>query len=240
MKIKTILGIALIILSVAAMFFWESHGRDRFTTRVVLVCAEDIGRGSRVGPESFSSMRVREENVLQGALDPALAAELYGMTAREDMVAKQQVRAECFFDEKSALSNGESLFVIPSEWIMSRSSALRGGDIISIYVMPGMKKLGKYTVAFVKDDMEQEVRDLLGATDRVLERTDSGRVIAGIEIICGLSDYEKIYNEVMSVRYPPAQQGEEGADSQPEAQAEAQADPDADIARLLIVIEDAI
>ena len=42
MKWKSIAGIILVVLSVAAMYFWETKGRDSFLLMPVLAAAKDI------------------------------------------------------------------------------------------------------------------------------------------------------------------------------------------------------
>lgn len=231
MKLKTIVGIGLIVLSIAGMFVWENYGRDKLTTESILVCAQDVAEGETVSKEMLGVLKVRSDNVLEGALKPGEEDLIAGLTAAQGLSRGQQLKADYFTSETRQLVKGKSIFVIPSEWILSRSSALRSGDEISIYSMPAKTLLGKFRVAFVRDASEQEVRGLNDSGRSVLERSDSGRVISGIEIICGLQEYYRIYDSVMAVR----------AEKLAEAEAEGYiAYNDSDFNCLLIVMEGAV
>lgn len=200
MKLKTIVGIGLIVLSIAAMFVWEGFGRDKLTTESILVCAEDMKSGDAITENGLKTVKVLKSNVLEGALRPGEEDAVMGLLADQNLSRGQQLKAEYFTSQTKKVVKGKSIFVIPSEWIFSRSSALRSGDEVSIYSMPSKKLLGKFEVAFVRDASEQEVRGVNADDGSVLERSDSGRIISGIEIICSLQEYYKIYDTVMAVR----------------------------------------
>lgn len=248
MKLKSIIGIILIILSLALMFFWETTGREMFTTSSILVCSDNIKKGQTVGLTDFKTIRINKENVLEGALTPEKAESLEGMSAEVDMVRNQQILEGYFTISKKAKSDNDSIFVIPKEWIFSRSSALRSGDKVSIYKMPEKIKLGTFTVAFVRDASEQEVVDIEPGAKSVLDRKDSGRVISGIEIICTLNDYSRLYESVCAS--VPLRENEtesventviaEDADTPEENSKFNKTDEMKITASLLIVMEDAI
>ena len=231
MKLKTIIGIGLIVLSIAAMFVWENFGRDRLTTQTILVCSEDMKEGDTVTPEKLRLLKVRSDNVLEGALKPGDEGLIEGLVANQKLSANQQLTAEYFTSGTQQLAKGKSIFVIPSEWILSRSSALRSGDDIAIYSMPAKTLLGRFKVAFVRDASEQEVRSIGDDGRAVLERSDSGRMISGIEIICGLQEYYRIYDNVMAVKEEKQSMDEENGYF---------AYNDEDYNCLLIVMEDAV
>ena len=247
MKLKTIIGILLIVLSIAAMFFWESSGRELLTTTSVLVCSEPVHKGQKVSLSDFKTKKIDKGSVLEGAVLPQDVEALEGTVANVDIVENQQILASYFSNAQSAKSSGRSIYVIPKEWIFSRSSALRSGDTVTIYKMPDKEKLGTFPVAFVRDASEQEVTDIEPGARAVLDRKDSGRMISGIEIICTLDDYSKLYESVLTEVTAPGQtvlpeeeeiETEEG-DAE-EADAPEQEKTTEIMANLLIVMEDAI
>lgn len=239
MKFKTILGIILILLSIAAMFFWESTGRDMMTTTSILVCSEPVKKGNTVEMSDFKTIRVQNNCIINEALTPEYADTLVGKTATIDLIENQQLLASYFTESGNSGKNNQSIYVIPKEWIFSRSSALRSGDTVSIYKMPEKEKLGTYTVAFVRDANEQEVTDIEPGARGVLDRKDSGRMISGIEIICTLDDYSKLYK---SVCYENSEDLKEsnGEEEKGDAEAYAKVSNIEILANLLVVMEGVI
>ena len=77
MKWKSIAGIVLVILSVAAMYYWETRGRDSFLLVPVLAASDDIEAGTIVGEEDFTVLRVPPETVAAATLTPSEAVYLY-------------------------------------------------------------------------------------------------------------------------------------------------------------------
>ena len=231
MKLKTIVGIGLIVLSIAAMFVWEGFGREKLTTESILVCAEDMEKGDAVTAEKLRVRSIPKDNILEGTLRPGDEALILGLSADQDLSRGQQLKAEYFSSHVKQMGKGKSIFVLPSEWIFSRSSALRSGDEVSIYSLPSKTLLGKFEVAFVRDASEQEVRGLDRDGGSVLERSDSGRIISDIEIVCSLQEYYRIYDSVMAVR---------DAALVEEDEYEYVAYGEADYNCLLIVMEDAV
>ena len=250
MKINTIIGILLILLSLAAMFFWETAGRDMFTTTSVLVCAAPVRKGDNVDASDFRVMNISKDSVLEGAMSPQDTEALEGTVANVDLIENQQILSSYFSRSVRSGKNGQSIFVIPEEWIFSRSSALRSGDTVSIYRMPEKEKLGTYHVAFVRDSSEQEVTDLEPGARTVLERKDSGRKISGIEIICTLDDYSRLYESVIitSVKEKSTEKVSRDDENETADQEEqednvnrtVQTEENTVSASLLIVMEDAI
>ena len=73
MKWKSIAGIILVVLSVAAMYFWETKGRDSFLLMPVLAAAKDIDAGTVVSEEHFTVLRVPPETAAAAAMMPSEA-----------------------------------------------------------------------------------------------------------------------------------------------------------------------
>jgi len=194
MKWKVIIGIFLILLSIGGMVFWETYGRDMVTLTPVLTVSADIPEGSVIRAEDLKQMQIPKEDVISGALTEADAASLIGTYADIDLLVNQQLVPSYFSTRDLGIGKGESVFSIPKAWIMSRSSALRAGDRVRIYSMPEQVFLGSYRLAFVKDNTEQEV--VGGSQRRVLDRQAASAAISGVEIICTLSDYFKIFDSV--------------------------------------------
>ena len=195
MKWKSIAGMILVILSVAAMYFWETKGRDSFLLMPVLAAAGDIEAGTVVSEEDFTVLRVPPETIAAATLTPSEAAYVYGMRANRHIRKYQQVSKEDFGSTAAQVPDGKSVYVVPQSWIYSRSSSLRAGDKVLIYSMPEKKPLGSYTLAFVRDNAEQEVTDT-NLPSGVLERTAPSSIISNLEILCTEQEYFALFDEV--------------------------------------------
>ena len=197
MKWKSIAGIILVVLSVAAMYYWETRGRDSFLLVPVLAAAEDIEEGTVVGEEHFTVLRVPPETAASAALAPSEGAHIYGLRAGKRIRKNQQVAREDFGSTQAQVPDGKSVYVLPQSWIYSRSSSLRAGDRVLIYSMPEKKPMGAYTLAFVRDSAEQEVLDT-NLPGGVLERTAPSSIIANLEILCTQQEYFDLFDEVQT------------------------------------------
>lgn len=195
MKWKSIAGLVLVILSVAAMYFWETKGRDSLLLTPVLAAAGDIEAGTVVGEEHFTVLRVPPETAASAAMMPSEAVHILGLRATRHIRKNEQVAKEDFGDLTADVPDGKSVYVLPESWIYSRSSSLRAGDRILIYSMPEKKALGAYTLAFVRDNAEQEVLDT-NLPAGVLERTAPSSIISSLEILCTEQEYFDLFDEV--------------------------------------------
>ncbi|MDF2654553.1 MAG: hypothetical protein K0R19_1027 [Bacillota bacterium] len=202
-RIKSVIGILLIILSIVSLFLWEWKGREMILLREVLVARNAIEKGTLVDESMFESRGVPKDNLIEGALEPKDVAILKGKVSAQMIAGNGQVSRAYFIENAFYLKEGEAIFVIEPGWIAMRSSSLRRGDIVDIYAGNGGGLIGSYRVAFVKDEAEREVRDTMieGKTfieKEILERTDSTSVIDHIEIITTLGEYEKLVSYVKS------------------------------------------
>lgn len=198
-KLKPILGIVLILLSIAGLFFWELKGRETVMTEQVFVADKEIQKGTMVNAGMLVVKGVPKANLLEGALTSADAALIQGKVASQFIAKNDQIVMEYFCDDEFYLKNDESIFVIDPGWIAMRSSALRRGDVIDIYGSNGRGLIGTYRVAYVKDATEREVKNAgedpsgNNGTD-ILERPDSTSVIDHVEIITTFRGYENLVN----------------------------------------------
>ncbi|NCB41087.1 MAG: hypothetical protein EOM59_00450 [Clostridia bacterium] len=192
MKWKTIVGIVLIAASLLILLFWELKGREILLLSPVLTAGVIIEAGTIVDENYFTQSKILPENVLSGAFSPQEIHQLNGLVANCKILANQQILPSYFQKESSLLKEGESLFVLPESWIYSMSSAIRAGDTIILYSIPENIILGQHIVAFVKDDKEQEVRDVSGQEKDFLKRAEATSASSHLEIICTLEEYMEI------------------------------------------------
>lgn len=190
---KALIGIALMILAVAGMVFWEGWGRDALLLTDVVVAAKPIAAGEVLRLEDLEVLGVPEDCIVNGAIPAERLKELKGLYTVNSLAEKQQLCMKDLISEDQLVGEKETAFVIPGEWIEMRSSSLRRGDQVTLYRLMDFSSLGTYTVAFVKDDRDQEVFSLEGVDDRkLLERTDSNLQIHHIEVVAKLEEYQLI------------------------------------------------
>src|SRR5665647_1208573 len=201
MRWKTICGIIMILGSLLLLTFWEIKGREIILMTPVIAASHDIILGTTLTKEDFMEIRVSPENILVGALMSKDIESLTGLISNCEIYANQQLLPSYFKKENLKISKEQSIFVLPELWIYSRSSAIRAGDKIALYNLPNSEKIGVFIVAFVKDDNEQEVKDLVENNIDILDRTQATSEISHIEIICTLAEYLSIYNKVVDSGY---------------------------------------
>ena len=196
-KLRSIVGILLILLSIAGLFFWEWKGREIILMEEVLVAKEEIQKGTIVSSSMFVEKGVMKEMLVEEALTQKDVERLNGKVASQLIARNDQIILDYFRNDEFYLEKDETIFVIDPSWITMRSSSLRRGDLVDIYRTDGMGLLGSYRIAFVKDEAEREIREASDVNQKyiekdILERTDSTSVIDHIEIITTIKEYQKI------------------------------------------------
>lgn len=202
-KIKPIIGVLLIILSIGGLLFWETKGRDALLMDTVVIANQDIEKGTKISKELLSSMSVLNEYKVKGFVKSNEIQKIYGKVANQRILKNSQISKEYFHRDDFRLHKGQSIYAIKQSWIAMRSSSLRRGDLAEIYILhDGIQQLGTYRIAFVKDNADREVKTVNENTGvrknntEVLDREDSSSTIDHIEIICNVTQYETILNQV--------------------------------------------
>lgn len=203
-KLRSIIGILLIIISIAGLFFWEWKGRETILLEEVLVAKEEIKKGTIVDSSMFISKGVPKDNMLEEALVPGEMTLIQGKMTSQLIAKNDQILVKYFRDNDFYLERDESIFVIDPSWVVMRSSALRRGDLVDIYGSNGSGLLGTFRIAYVKDASEREVRNVAeetegGTANDILNRTDSTSVIDHIEIISTFRAYENLVSCVNGI-----------------------------------------
>ena len=197
-KIKTAVGLVLVLLSVAALLFWEAAGRELLLMDSVFVANADIKEGEPVSTGHFRTIKAPAGSLVDGAVTPKNASALVGMEAAADIVKGAQLSFRHLRNPDEAPKPETSFFVIRNEWISMCTSSLRRGDDALILSSDGKTEIGRFPVAYVKDGDGREVTD---ASSGMYSFTgadgDGGRIntsapIHHVEIECGLADYRRI------------------------------------------------
>lgn len=133
-KVRGIIGIAFMAMSVAAMYIWMTYGQAVFATKSVLIAAMDIEEGTIIEPEKhFTIAKVDTDLIIEGSLEVADLQGLYGMAAKQFIPKNAQISDQYFAEENLVVTGDKAVFKIPNNWIYAVPSSMRRGDDIDIY-----------------------------------------------------------------------------------------------------------
>ena len=197
-KFKTALGIALVLLALAALLFWEAEGRERLLMDAVLVTNSDVKAGETLDSGLFRVVSVPSGTLVDGAITPKDIGLLEGKAAAVNIVKGAQLSRRYLLDPSELPKPETSCFVIRNEWIYMCTSSLRRGDGVLITSADGKNIIGHFPVAYVKDGDGREVTDASSGMYSFTgvggesERVNSTAPIHHIEIVCELKDYRRI------------------------------------------------
>ena len=198
-KLKTALGVILIMIAVITLLFWEAEGREMLLMETVLVADSDVKAGEKIEPGRVRTVSVPSGSLVDGALTPEGIDILKGKEASVDIVKGAQLSSRYLRDESDSPKPETSLFLIRNEWIYMCTSSLRRGDEVLVTSADGKIVIGSFPVVFVKDGDGHEVTDttagmysFTGAGEQSDERVNSSAPIHHVEIRCELSEYRRI------------------------------------------------
>ncbi|MDY5906875.1 MAG: SAF domain-containing protein [Anaerovoracaceae bacterium] len=193
-SIKLVTGVVLIVAAITGFTFWESHGRDMLYETELAVASGDIKQGELITEKNVEARGIGNDYVMSGAVKAEQMADIMGKKAKQYIPKGGQISADFLTDENDiVLKDGESVYCISSDMIGMVSSSLRRGDRVHIYGGAGKEDLGSYTVAFVKDDSDREVKNASELkNDTPLARESSNYTISSIEIVCTRDAYSRL------------------------------------------------
>ena len=145
MKLRPWIGVLLVVLSVAAMYIWETRLRSKVELRTVLVYSRDVEAGEEMAPDHFKLISTTPESVVPGGLSPEEVQSVYGLAASAFFHENQQVLAD-HFSPKALAPPGTCSFPIASSWIAAVSRLNEAGDMVRIYLVETGECLGSYRV----------------------------------------------------------------------------------------------
>ncbi|NLO34095.1 MAG: hypothetical protein GX117_12220, partial [Candidatus Hydrogenedentes bacterium] len=154
---KNIAGILIIILGAALIFGWEFYGREKFTYKPALVLVSSVEKGQLITSNVLAEKKFPQEALVEGSMVLADVGQLVGKVARHHMPTNAQITAKDVYADGLFIKGNESIYKIPSKWISSVSSSVRRGDTVVIYDVTGLRMIGEFRVAFVKDSSEREI-----------------------------------------------------------------------------------
>lgn len=217
-KLKGIVGIVIMFLSLVATYFWLTQGQAQLEAVSLLVARKDIPKGTVIDDANnfFKPEKVNLNSAVTGAIKPENINELNGRIAEQFIPANGQIVTQTFSGNSVVLKDNEFVFKLPPSWVYSIPSSIRRGDKISIYEIDGKiddmlnnpeeleektvqltkgktESIFNTTVVFVKDSTNREVTDTNGN-----ERLDGSSQVSAVEIICTRHDTQILENSVLS------------------------------------------
>ncbi len=191
---RALAGVIVIIAGLSLLFYWESSGREQMQYAQAICASAEIRKGQTITEELLTVKALPKDCLISGALKNE--AELIGTVAAQYIPAQAQISREMIYTDDFYIDTdrGESIYKLPAGWIDNRSATVRRGDTVEIYLADGKRKVGEYTVAYVKDAQEREISSVEGQEYAdMLNRTDATGVIDHIEIIATQEEYAALY-----------------------------------------------
>ncbi|WP_419024158.1 SAF domain-containing protein [Emergencia sp.] len=132
-KGKKIIGILLILISIAALFTWEKWGKNRFLYDDVLVFTQNIEKGTVITEEMISTIKmdVGEED----RLEDGDKKNIIGREAAFFIHKGAPLFKEYFMEEGLTANQEQDRYIlsIPDDWLLSAPKTLSRGDRAYFY-----------------------------------------------------------------------------------------------------------
>lgn len=125
---KRIAGVLLIIVSVAALIAWEKWGKEQFLYEEVLVCRENVSRGTVMREELFETIKMDLNE--KGWIRPKDKKSLLGKETASFIHKGMPLFPE-YFDQAGLSADGKEgkyVLSIPEHWLDSAPASLKRGN----------------------------------------------------------------------------------------------------------------
>lgn len=128
---KTLIGVLLILVAVAGIYYWETIGQRELNYTNTLVMAQDVKAGTEVTADMLGYASISRDSIIGAAItnpDDVLGKVTTGY------VPKGAQLVSGYFTEKSSyVADDQYIFSIPSDWVYWYPSTLRKGDTVYLY-----------------------------------------------------------------------------------------------------------
>jgi hypothetical protein len=203
----SIIGLLLMLATVAMIYFWETSGREKYLYKEVVVLNQNIEENTRIAPEMLEIAKINPDDFIEGAV--VKKQDVSGKYSVQFLAKNSQICLSYFKDSAEEIIKEDFyIFSIPPDWIITFPNSLRRGDIIYFYPVKtdiekeeqaktinnidNLKKLDKSNlaqseVAYLKDSGNREVVDTDDNGNK--PRYDGSANISSIEII---TNYEEV------------------------------------------------
>jgi len=205
----SILGIILMLATLAMIYFWETKGRERFLCTEVVVLNQSIEADTAIEPSMIDLIKVNPDSLMEGAV--VREDEIIGKYSAHYIPKYSQLSLVYFKNESAGTAKEDQyIFTIPADWIITFPNSLRRGDTVYFYPVKVAGENGeesisfnslsstkvtkegeliKSEVAYLKDSGNREVVNTEGE-----DRYDASANISSIEIITSYEDMSYLEN----------------------------------------------
>ena len=205
----SIIGILLMLSTIAMIYFWETTGREKFLYKEVVILNQSVEANVSITPEMLGLAKINPDNFIEGAI--VKKDEVAGKYSAH-FIAKNSQLSLAYFKDSTEEIKKEALYIfsIPVDWIITFPNSLRRGDMIYFYpVKTATEKveesksfgnldnlkitdksnLLESEVAYLKDSGNREVVDTVNKAGTAnKDRYDASANISNIEIITNYED----------------------------------------------------
>lgn len=163
-KGRRIIGILLIIVSIAAVISWEKWGKNRFLYDSVLVFREDVAKGVTVEKEMLKTVRM--DTPVDGWIAPAKQEQILGRQTATFIRGGMPLFPENFGREELLADGkrGTYILAVSPAWISSAPQSLRKGHRVTFF-----SRGEKITAAYVTETFGEDGFEIV-VTDEQAER----------------------------------------------------------------------
>jgi len=178
-RIKRIIGIILVALSLGAISFWELGGRESITYDSVAVLRNSVSKDEVITESMIKERKVEKAN--EGSILFSEKDKIVGLVSSQFIPKGAELYMEYFSESKFKVGEGTGNYIlsVPESWVVSYPQTISRGDTALIYA--GSELITEVIVAHVRDGSNQEV-----IYDE--ERKQSTGTVSLIEVIV---DFEK-------------------------------------------------
>ncbi len=135
-RIKRVIGIILLILSIISIYIWEGWGRDNFTTTEIVVLKDDIPAHTIISENMLRIQHIDIDNLIH---KPILDKNQIIGKMSKSYIAGNSPLSQYYFEQSDLIpKDGEYIFQMPKTWIKSCPSTLRRSD--DAYLYPVLEK----------------------------------------------------------------------------------------------------
>ena len=206
----SIIGILLMLATIAMIYFWETSGREKYLYKEVVVLNQNVEENTQVTPEMLDLTKINPANFIEGAV--VKKQDVNSKYSTQFIAKNSQICLAYFKDStEEVIKEDFYIFSIPTDWIITFPNSLRRGDIIYFYpVKTDIEKedqakninsidnikitekssLFESEVAYLKDSGNREVVDTEENGQK--PRHDASANISSIEIITNYEDVSRL------------------------------------------------
>lgn len=132
-RLKGIIALAIMIISMVLMYLYLSFGQEAFSTKSVIVTAVDIDQGTVISYEHFTEKKVEDKDLISGSISVEELSSIIGLAATQFIPANSQVVSRYFEKPGIVITEDKFVYKIPNNWIYAVPSSIRRSDEVLIY-----------------------------------------------------------------------------------------------------------